>query len=336
MTPKVSIIVPVYNGEKYIQTCIEQIFNQSYTNFELLIINDGSTDDTLNILSNTKNLNNKNINIFNKANGGVSSARNLGIEKAHGQWIAFIDADDIITQNYLSDLMLAVDQDNSIDLNISGFKSFGSSTNLTNSFNNETITKDQIGLLLSKQLKRTSFGTLWGKIYKKEIIINNNIKFDTKIRFNEDTLFNLRYFLFCHKIKTIKSVNYLWRIDERPFSRYAADIDEYIYTLRLLSTAYNDLTQKYSFTNNKYIEGVFMMHTFRLMTYEMQHNKYRLTSYNYFKHRFKEISDLRNYFRSSNKSIISILFYFIRHNNIFPFFLYSRFIYPLKLIISTK
>ena len=100
---KVSIIVPVYNVEKYLQRCIESILTQTETDFELLLIDDGSKDKS-GLICDEYAQKDKRVNVIHKENGGVSSARNLGIEKANGEWICFIDADDYVRQDFLSDI----------------------------------------------------------------------------------------------------------------------------------------------------------------------------------------------------------------------------------------
>lgn len=97
----ISIIVPVYNIEKYLQRCIESILAQKFVDFELLLIDDGSKDKSGDICDNFA-LKDKRIKVFHKENGGVSSARNLGIAKAQGEWITFIDSDDWVSEDYLS------------------------------------------------------------------------------------------------------------------------------------------------------------------------------------------------------------------------------------------
>lgn len=100
---KVSIIVPVYNVEKYLQRCIESILTQTETDFELLLIDDGSKDKS-GLMCDDYAQKDKRVNVIHKENGGVSSARNLGIEKANGEWMCFIDADDYVRQDFLSNI----------------------------------------------------------------------------------------------------------------------------------------------------------------------------------------------------------------------------------------
>ena len=99
--PKISVIVPVYNAEQYLPHCIDSILAQTFTDFELLLIDDGSKDNSSKICDEYEEKD-KRVKVFHKKNGGVSSARNLGLDKAHGEWICFCDSDDCLKSNYLS------------------------------------------------------------------------------------------------------------------------------------------------------------------------------------------------------------------------------------------
>ena len=105
--PKVSVIVPVYRAEKYIKECIESIINQTFEDFELLLVDDGSPDNS-GAICDEYALKDSRIRVFHKENGGVSSARNEGIYKSNGEWLCFVDSDDIIEQTYLKDFDLNI------------------------------------------------------------------------------------------------------------------------------------------------------------------------------------------------------------------------------------
>lgn len=117
MQEKISIIVPVYNVENYLERCVESILKQTYTNFELLLINDGSTDKSGELCDQLVSKNG-NIKVFHLENAGVSNARNVGIQNSTGEWITFVDSDDFITNDYLETLISAVDGDDSIGFSI--------------------------------------------------------------------------------------------------------------------------------------------------------------------------------------------------------------------------
>ena len=105
ITPKISVIVPVYNAEKYLHRCIDSILSQTFTDFELLLINDGSKDSSGAICDEYAAKDNR-VRVFHKENGGASSARNLGLDNAKGEWIAFVDSDDLLEVNMLNHLLL--------------------------------------------------------------------------------------------------------------------------------------------------------------------------------------------------------------------------------------
>ena len=117
MKDKVSVVVPIYNVEKYLPKCIETIQTQSYENLEIILVNDGSTDSCLKICEKYKK-DDERIIIVNKKNGGLSDARNYGIEKATGKWITFIDSDDYVEKDYIETL---INLSNSDDYDVRNF-----------------------------------------------------------------------------------------------------------------------------------------------------------------------------------------------------------------------
>ena len=100
----ISVIIPAYNAEKYIGKCIESIQNSDYTDLEIIIVNDGSKDNTLGIINSYAKADSR-IVVVDKKNGGVSSARNLGLDRATGEYVAFIDSDDYVSENYFSNML---------------------------------------------------------------------------------------------------------------------------------------------------------------------------------------------------------------------------------------
>lgn len=110
-TGLVSIVVPCYNIEKYIERCINSIINQTYKNLEIIAVNDGSKDNTLNILDRLK-VKEPRLNVLNYENHGPSFARNRGIEQAHGQYIMFVDGDDFLNENIVNELLNTLEEKN--------------------------------------------------------------------------------------------------------------------------------------------------------------------------------------------------------------------------------
>lgn len=196
---KVSIIIPVYNVEKYIKKCLRSIEEQTYFNFEVLIINDGSTDSTKNICAEFA-VRNSRFKVFNRQNEGVSAARNLGLSKANGEYICFVDGDDYLSPNYLAFLVGYMDSEG-VDIICTDFFLDTDGQIVTRS--KEIIApialsaKEAIEKLNDRDLFQ---GYLWNKIFKREIIINNSILFDSRIKIWEDMLFCLKYLTYSKKV----------------------------------------------------------------------------------------------------------------------------------------
>ena len=165
----VSIVVPVYNVEKYLKRCVDSILEQSYSNFELILVDDGSTDNSGKICDELKNIDER-ITVYHKVNCGLSDARNYGIDRANGDYITFIDSDDYIHREFLktlTDLINKYDADMSVvgTLIIDEGKSKGevSQDNIVE----KCITNEEA---LKHMLTRKVFGTsAWGKLYRKDL-----------------------------------------------------------------------------------------------------------------------------------------------------------------------
>lgn len=200
--PKLSVIVPIYNVEKYIERCINSILNQTFKDFELILINDGSTDKSGEICEKYRHLD-KRIIVINKKNNGVSSARNSGMELAKGEYIQFIDSDDWIEDNLFDIIIKKLENDNS-DILFFGFKYDDENGNLIKEkkYCNRTITKE-LNLYAIKLYQKDLFGYTWCKIFKTSIIKENNIKFNAKLSFCEDEEFTCKYYKYVNKVSII-------------------------------------------------------------------------------------------------------------------------------------
>lgn len=187
-TPKVSIIIPVYNVENYIERCIDSILNQTFQNFEILLIDDGSTDKSGKICDNYS-LKDSRIRVFHKSNGGVSSARNLGIQKSLGEWIYFCDSDDEVCLNGIENLLSNAAGD--IKFVMYGYNIDSKISYCVRA--NEYISPEEAKIRLFKSPDNSYQGYLWSKLFKREVIQNNKLYFDSNIKYNEDRLFIFKY-----------------------------------------------------------------------------------------------------------------------------------------------
>lgn len=180
--PTISVIVPVYKAEKYLVRCIDSILSQIFTDFELLIIDDGSPDSSGKICDEYAKRDSR-IHVYHKENGGVSSARNLGLDKAKGDWISFIDADDYISQDYF-----CINSNDNADVIQKSYYVVNSDSVVIEKKSVSIVSfgcRDEFYRFFVR--KRTS--ALWDKFIRRELIGKN--RFNTNIHIGEDFLFFL-------------------------------------------------------------------------------------------------------------------------------------------------
>ncbi|AIY84469.1 glycosyltransferase family 2 protein [Clostridium baratii] len=188
---KISIIVPVYNAERTVERCIKSLINQTYKDLEILLIDDGSKDKSLEICNKYKEIDNR-INVISKKNSGVSSTRNLGIKKSTGKYIQFVDSDDYI-DNTMCERLISKIENSKCDFLICGYKNVDDMGNFNGDIYYDDRTfktlKDMNGHF-EKMYSKNLINTPWNKLYIKEFIIDG---FDEDISLGEDLLFNLKY-----------------------------------------------------------------------------------------------------------------------------------------------
>ena len=232
MAPKISVIVPIYNVEKWLRRCVDSILAQTFTDFELLLIDDGSTDGSGVICDEYAGKNSR-IRVFHKPNGGVSSARNIGLDNARGEWITFVDSDDWVELEYLECLLSNV---GGAELSICDFVIRGSDEVWTDKIETGLISKDKLAAFYTETYPYCHLTAPWIKLYKKSIIEENNIRFKEDINTLEDTIFVLEYLRWVENItcSNRKLYNY-WRgtvglsQDDELFNRQMFQISANIY-----------------------------------------------------------------------------------------------------------
>lgn len=208
--PLISVIVPVYNVALYLRRCIESILRQTYSNFELILINDGSSDGSEEIC-NTYQSKDKRITVINQANQGVSSARNRGLQIARGQYICFVDSDDYIDKNYL-EVLYGLATEYKVDLAIVDFEKVYENS-LRPKDNNAPHVPDSLmnsQSLIINLYEKEIFMTVWGKIYSRKLIRDIYFR-DFKI--GEDVEFN--YKVYKKVKKAVKSDRKLYKYFQR-------------------------------------------------------------------------------------------------------------------------
>lgn len=212
----VSIVVPVYCAEKYLKLTLDSILKQTYKNFELLLVDDGSTDGSGDICDSYSTEDSR-IRVFHNPNSGASRARNFGVAQAKGTYLVFVDADDLLESDFLS-TMIQEFTEPEIDLVLCGFERF---------YHDDL--NDKIEYPLGKKAKeiltsnrelcklftvpKTSLSgvSVWGKVYKLDIIRQNQVTFPENISYEEDCCFNLQYYRHARKAVTIQKCMYHYR-----------------------------------------------------------------------------------------------------------------------------
>lgn len=202
-----SIIVPIYNTEQYLNAMIDSVIHSSYNNWELLLIDDGSTDRSGEICD-RRSLDDNRIRVFHNNNRGVSTARNLGIENATGDWLVFVDSDDYIAPDMLTKMEETILAHTNVDLIFTDFNIvYANKIDLfkTYSWNHETDKSFQDYLI------RTWPRVAWGGV-KREVVINNRIRFPENLTIFEDFHFMCNCILHSHEIKRIAEPLYNYRV----------------------------------------------------------------------------------------------------------------------------
>lgn len=217
----VSVIVPVYNSEKYLHRCLESIINQTYKNIEIILIDDGSTDNSGKICDEYA-LKDGRIKVIHTENKGPAAARNKGIENSRGEFIFFVDADDFIENNAI-DLLIENYQRTKADMIVGDFLKI-KDDNIFNSdcyyfFSDSKLLEkqdivDYIRCYLKKPNRFSLFVHSWGILFKTFIIKDNNISFNANLRTFEDVAFNFDYLKYTNKLFFMKKIVYNHLIHE--------------------------------------------------------------------------------------------------------------------------
>ena len=195
---KISIIIPVYNVEPYIKKCLESVINQTYTNLEILCINDGSTDNSGKICEDYAKQD-KRIRVFHKANGGLSSARNIGLRNFTGDYIGFVDSDDWIEPN-MYELLYNLAKEKDVAVSVAGFSNDTDTATIPRNnvkpISNAILTQKEMLSYVFKLNYYNAFHIIvCNKLYSAGIFLRNNVFFDEQLKFGEDNLFTPTVFL---------------------------------------------------------------------------------------------------------------------------------------------
>ncbi|MFR2839549.1 MAG: glycosyltransferase family 2 protein [Zhenhengia sp.] len=221
---KISIIVPIYNAQEYLDKCIDSLISQTMKNIEIILINDGSKDNSLEICKRYEKTDQR-IKVINKINGGVSSTRNLGLKIANGEYILFVDSDDYLEVDACEELYKNIIQKDS-DLLIYNYIKHTNkdAVYIDNLIEKDELKKEEIieelvlNLIGGEEIGKThilsSFRSPWIYMYKKSILTKYNICFDESLIIGEDFIFNILYMLNIEKLAVSKGYFYHYCIND--------------------------------------------------------------------------------------------------------------------------
>lgn len=244
MMPLISIIIPVYNTEKYIRRCIDSVIAQSYSDWELILVDDGSTDGSGKICDEYAESDER-IRVYHKTNGGVSSARNVGLDNATGEWVTFVDSDDWVEATYLQEIY-----NNCCDTDVLFFSAvwnYLDGCKVTYSAGDrfaygKDAVEREIFMLLYNKSEYPFLGYTWNKAFKKSIINNNNVRFREDLSVREDEIFTHDYLRFVEGLKYMSKPLYQYRVLQSGLTHRVKKVNEIL----ALSDCYVKVSEYYA------------------------------------------------------------------------------------------
>ena len=266
---KVSIIIPIYNSEDYIEKCLKSILKQTYKNYEIIAINDGSSDNSKKILESFSKKYPNVIRYISQANMGVAKTRNKGIKISTGDYITFIDNDDFIDEDYL-EKMINETEDGYYDVVLSGYRRPNEKGEIIKELSLENVEWSKMMILAP-----------WAKIYKKSYLINNDFEFlDNNI--GEDVFFNMQALLCSYKIKISAYIGYNWFYNVKSVSNTIQKDITNLEVYKLLDKTYEELKKRELLQKNyDLIEMSFIRYIIWFLSFSTKKVQYRVISENY-------------------------------------------------------
>ena len=282
LIPLITIILPVYNAKQTISRVVESILNQRFVDFELLAVDDGSTDGSGQILEQYATKDNR-IRVLHKGNGGANSARNLALQYVQGEYVTFCDADDWVEDDWL---LAFVDNLPDNDVVVQGWTYVTETDRLPQFYEGKPETLAEAADVMSLH---ESFGFLWNKCFRTSIIKRNSLTFNEKFHFLEDEEFICRYWTLVQKVKFVPVASYQYVKPD--FKQKYQRIDNYYLYVSLLENASKFIFHKDSVSMQKYTMGVF-----RCMMLPFENHKYKEGWY-----RLKQVANYSSSFGQYNK-----------------------------------
>lgn len=242
--PLISIVIPIYNVEKFLRQCLESIIHQTYNKWECILVNDGSADNSGDICDEYVKKDQR-FQSFHIKNSGVSCARNIALENSKGEFVTFIDSDDYVSPHYLE---IIVEKMRDVDLLMFSNQIFyGNGKTTTRQRNDECFyTKENVEKYILElksacQQQWEFWGYIWNKCYRRKIIEQYNIRFTEKLSYREDNVFNEAYYRKIHSMKILSDVLYFYRYTTSGLTHKNVSRNEYLSIARGLEKETNEI-----------------------------------------------------------------------------------------------
>ena len=345
--PEISVIVPVYKVEPYLRRCVDSILSQTFADFELILVDDGSPDNCGAICDEYAQKDSR-VRVIHKENGGVSSARNAGLDIANGTYVTFCDSDDYYTVEWLENLLVAITS-NQADVIVGNFKMMSSDEKELQSIQHEVATYQTESFEGKKQYVYSQlFGNkngweVWSRLFKMQIVKDKNVRFcESCGNYAEDLGFVLEYMLFANKVVSIEFSGYRYRV--RPESMMQSSVGVYkfdnvsevaLHFLHKCELVFKDEIERKGpvffflimFSEYRKIVG---SEKYKVLKYELlkiqQYGRWR----EYTKQIFRCKKELRDYFGQFNARRILLLSHYCLHGNWNRFKIESGLFYRLN------
>lgn len=335
---KVSIIIPIYNAEKYLEDCVNSVIDQTYSNLQIILVNDGSTDKSWNICQRLKGQDNR-IEIFSQSNSGVSVARNKGLDVSNGKWIMFVDPDDFLDEDIVTDLVSKMD-DNTDIVSCACYGIENKKKYRAHFFKKSCqFSTDKIDLFL--QLLNVSYGQTgkvftaigvpWGKIYRKTFLEKNNLKFDPALRRMQDNIFNMSAFFYARNIIYLDKPLYYYRLNNigNYNDRHLNELNNIF--LPVIRERYYGLNDIGLFSNPQIYKSY--INETANMFLELARGEFLTTNrerFNDYVHNMMEQPYFKDIFKKNGSNLISnkkvkLILFLIKHHMYYMYMIYKKF-----------
>ncbi|MDO4662561.1 MAG: glycosyltransferase [Tissierellia bacterium] len=307
---KLSVVVAIYNVEKYVKKCIESLLDETNDEYELILVDDGSKDNSAAICDSYSN--HKNIKVIHQENSGVSVARNTGIENSTGKWITFVDGDDFVDKGFIKEIINSIDNIDT-DMIVFNYNAFYDSNRVFKCrmipFDGNQYVSDKKDLFQKRMISQyykggdkstvVSSGTTWCKVIKKDILETNNVRFKPGLIKAQDTVFWLNATEFADKIYYLDKCLYNYRLSSGSISSGKRYIKNSVDEFDNLIFEYSKFIEKYD-KDQSYIEA-FNLRCIQVLMWNIDHNFFNKKNDKKLTDKTNELKDLierKNYSRA--------------------------------------